>query len=83
MIRMNTKIILSMFFTFSIVLCGERVAGSNLVLTGKNAVSFPLKEGVNKRVVFEERSFSTNENDTIKKRSHKRRRKVRRPREGR
>ena len=80
---MNTKITVLMIFTFSVVLCGTRVTGSNLVLTGKSAVSLPLKEGANKRVVFEERYFLINENDTIKKRSHKRRRKVRRPREGR
>ena len=83
MTRINTKITVLMILTFSVILCGTKVVGSNSILTGKNAVALSPTEGANKRVVFEERFFSTNENDTIKKRSHKRRRKVRRPREGR
>ena len=53
------------------------------VITGKAVASFALSKGTSARTAIEEKIYNSHENDTIKKRSHKRRRKVRRPREGR
>ncbi len=83
MIKGITKITVMFILTGSIVFCGTRSAKTSRIITGKSAVLLSPVVGENKRAVFEERYFSTQENDTIKKRSHKRRRKVRRPREGR
>ena len=52
------------------------------VLSGEAAISLSPKK-VSKRIDFITKTFSTEDENVIKKRSHKRRRKVRRPRQGR
>ena len=57
--------------------------GGVRVVTGNDVGSFALNENSKGRTAIEDKYYNTNDNETIKKRSHKRRRKVRRPREGR
>ena len=69
-------------FVFSFVFSAQIETNSFSILYGDNLIKLSPLNDLNSRSSFEQKEYKT-DNYTIKKRSHKRRRKIRRPREGR
>jgi len=77
------NIVLLGFVVFSLAHGNTKNAGDSRIITGKSVSTFTVTTKPNGRTSLEENYFSIMDDESLKKRSHKRRRKVRRPREGR
>ena len=78
--KINIKILLVTVFLFSGLYAGQK---KFLTLSAKESAALSCSPSNEKRTLSIERNFSIDGEELLKKRSHKRRRKVRRPREGR
>ena len=74
-LKLLTTLMLFVAFSFG-------ASKESTVLSGEAAISLSPNK-VSKRIDFITKTFSTEDDNIVKKRSHKRRRKVRRPRQGR
>ena len=81
--KIYKNIVLMGLVLFSVSLGSTKTAGNYRIITGKSVSAFTVTVKPNGRTSIEEKCYSIKDDQPLKKRSHKRRRKVRRPREGR
>ena len=79
---MNRYIYIISLLSFGSLFSANIEKNSLSVLYGDNIIGLSSNEAQDRRVSFEQKNYSLDDS-SIKKRSHKRRRKIRRPREGR